>query len=108
MDKVTSVEGGRIETSASTAKRANLPRTPLLSPMSRKSSITSHILGYVIFTSSTSTAMRENPARPRRLDISRVSERKVRMQFIWVEERNTCHWRNVWRDPAFSIYFREL
>lgn len=49
------------------------PTTALLSPMSCRSSMSSHIDGYATLTSSTSTVSRVKPARPRRLDMSRES-----------------------------------
>lgn len=51
--------------------------TALLSPMSLKSSISSHMLGYAILTSSVSTVRRLKPARPIRLEMSLVSAQVV-------------------------------
>src|SRR5579863_2197425 len=49
----------------------------LFSPMSLRSSRSSHILGYAMLTSSTSTVRSVNPARLIRLDMSRGSGQLV-------------------------------
>lgn len=53
----------------------NRPITAFPSPMSFKSSISSHMLGYPILTSSMSTVSNVKPALPSRFEMSLVSTR---------------------------------
>lgn len=64
-----------LEKSLKTVVKSYLPSTALLSPISLRSSMSSHILGYVTLTSSTSTVNKVNPARPIRFDMSLLSKK---------------------------------
>src|SRR6266498_3474197 len=65
-----------------------LPITVFPSPISWRSSISSHILGYWTLTSSMSTVSIVNPARPRRLETSRVSVDNVRL-YLFLESQKS-------------------
>ena len=83
--------------------QAYRPTMALFSPMSLRSSKSSHILGYLILISSTSTVRRLKPARLIRFDISRGSRPVVRSRSSVVEIRRAGHRRYVGRDTPFSL-----
>ena len=87
---------------------AHRPIMALFSPMSLRSSRSSHMLGYPIIISSTSTVRRLKPARLIRFDMSRGSRLVVRSRKLLVEIRRACHWRNVGRNPPFSLNLGQL
>lgn len=68
------------------------PMMALFSPISRRSSRSSHMLGYPILTSSTSTVSSVKPARLIRFDISRGSRPAVMGEPQSRVGPRTCHW----------------
>ena len=88
--------------------QAHRPIMALFSPMSLRSSRSSHILGYLILTSSTSTVRRLKPARLIKFDMSRGSRPAVRSRNSVVVFRRACHWRYVGRNSAFSFNLCQL